>query len=354
MANSFTKRSRKAGMAPGTLVHIGETTTEQVSISILDYVDTHFEERSFQSVEECFPFKDTASVTWINVDGVHQVDIIEKLGNHFNLHPLIMEDIANTEQRPKTEEHSTYIYVVLNMLYLRQNSNDIEVEQISLVLGSNFVLSFQERAGDVFDSVRKRIRANKGRIRKYGSDYLVYCLIDAVVDNYFVVLEKLEEDLEDVETRLSSAANDQTLQAIRRLKKEMVFLRKTVWPIREVSSSLHRSDSGLIQHTTTVYLKDVYDHTIQVIDTIESMRDMLSGLFDIYLSSISNRMNEVMKILTIFASIFIPLTFIAGVYGMNFHHMPELEWRWGYFGILGFMAAVGVGMLAAFKWKRWF
>jgi len=347
------KRSAKIGLPPGTLIHIGERKTEKVRIRILDYDEAQFEEKEAKTIEECFPFKDKSTITWINIDGIHQVEIIEKLGNYFGLHPLLLEDILNTEQRPKMEDYGDYIFIVLKMLYLGEANNEIEAEQVSLILGSNFVISFQERGRDVFGPVRDRIRNAKGRIRKAGADYLAYTLLDAIVDNYFIILESLGETMEETEEQLATNPNPETLQLIHALKKEMIFLRKSIWPLREVISGLERCESSLIHESTGAYLRDVYDHTIQIIDTVESFRDMISGMLDIYLSSISNKMNEVMKVLTIFASIFIPLTFVAGVYGMNFSFMPELKWQWGYFGILGVMALVGISLVVYFKRRKW-
>ena len=353
MPRLIKTRAKKAGLPPGTLVHVGERKTEKVRITILDYDEARFEEKQAKTIEECFPFKDKPTVTWINIDGLHQVDIIEKLGSHFGLHPLLLEDILNTEQRPKMEDYGDYIFVVLKMLYLGQQKDELETEQVSLIFGSNFVISFQEREGDVFDPIRDRIRKGKGRIRKAGSDYLAYALLDAVVDNYFIILEQIGENIEDTEQQLATNPTLETLQVIRKLKNEMIFLRKSIWPLREVVSGLERCESSLIHESTNVYLRDVYDHTIQVIDTVESFRDMISGMLDIYLSSISNKMNEVMKVLTIFASIFIPLTFVAGLYGMNFKFMPELEWRWGYFGFWGVVILVGGSMVFYFRRKKW-
>jgi len=353
MPKLIKKAAKKAGLPPGTLVHVGEVKAEKTKISLVDYDETQFQEKEVKTVEECFPFKATPTVTWINIDGVHEVDIIEKLGKHFDLHPLILEDIVHTEQRPKMEDFGSYIFIVLKMLSYNEKEDELNVEQVSLVLGSNFVISFQECEGDVFQPVRERIRKGKGRIRKMGADYLAYALVDAIVDNYFIVLEKLGEVIEDVEEDLVKKPTPETLQTIHNLKREAISLRKSVWPLREVVSGLERAETPLIHETIKIYLRDVYDHTIQVIDTIESFRDMISGMLDIYLSSISNRMNEVMKVLTIFASIFIPLTFIAGVYGMNFAFMPELAWRWGYPAILIVMALVGISLLLYFRRKRW-
>ena len=344
---------RTAGLIPGTLVHIGEKRTEETRISVIDYDETQLEEKEVKTCEECFPFKDRPTVTWINVDGIHDMAVVEKLGNHFGLHPLLLEDIVNTEQRPKLEDFGSHIFVVLKMLSFNKESNELEAEQVSLVFGSNFVLSFQERVGDILDPVRERIRKAKGRVRKSGADYLAYALIDSIVDGYFAILEQLGERIEDTEQELSAHPTVETLQSVRAFKKEMIYLRKSIWPLREAVNSLERGESPLVHESTGIYLRDVYDHTIQIIDTVETYRDMLSGMLDIYLSSMSNRMNEVMKVLTIFASIFIPLTFVAGIYGMNFKFMPELEWPLGYFAALGFMAAVAASLVVYFRRKRW-
>ncbi len=353
MARLIKKISRTAGLAPGTLVHIGEEGAQKVKIAIIDYDEGQFQEKEVKTAEECFPFKDKPTVTWVNVDGVHNPEVIEKLGTHFSIHSLVLEDIANTGQRPKMEDFEDYIFVVLKMLGYNEKENEIDSEQVSIVLGSNFAIAFQEKEGDVFNSIRERIRNAKGRIRKMGSDYLAYSLIDAIVDNYFVILEKLGERIEDMGEELVANPTPRALQVIHGLKRELIFLRKSVWPLREVVSGLQRAGSSLIQESTGVYLRDVYDHTIQVIDTIETFRDMVSGMLDIYLSSISNRMNEVMKVLTIIATIFIPVTFIAGIYGMNFKYMPELQWPFGYALVWLVICAVAILMLSYFKRKRW-
>ena len=346
-------RSKKAGLPPGTLIHIGARKTQEPKITIIDYDEATFQERETKAIEECFLFKDKPTVTWINVDGLHQSEILEKLGECYHFHPLVLEDILNTDQRPKMEEYGDYLYIVLKMLHDKGKGSQIEAEQVSLVLGPNYVFSFQESGGDVFDQIRERLRTGKGRLRKMGADYLAYTLVDAIVDYYFVILEKLGERIELLEEELVAHPRTETLKEIHTLKREMIFLRKAVWPLREVISSLQRGESPLVQKTTGIYLRDVYDHTIQVIDTIETFRDILSGVLDIYLSSVSNRLNSVMKVLTIIATVFMPLTFLAGVYGMNFKYMPELEWRWGYPVTWAVMAAIGVAMLVYFRKKKW-
>jgi len=353
MSRLTKKRSEKVGLPPGTLVHIGERKADMAKITILDYNEVRFQEKEVEKVEECFPLKDESTVTWINVDGIHQVEILEKLGNYFGLHSLMLEDILNTGHRPKMEDFGDYIYVILKMLYYDNKSNEVLPEQTSLILGPNFVISFQEMQRDVFDAIREQIRNGEGHIRKMGADYLAYALIDTVVDRYFLILEELGEKIDNTEEDLVTNPTSQMLQTIHNLKREVIFLRRSVWPLREVVSSLERAESALIKKTTIVYLRDVYDHTIQVMDTIETFRDMVSGMVDIYFSSVSTRMNAVMKILTTIATIFIPLTLIAGIYGMNFKYIPELEWHWAYPAVLFTMVAVGVSMLIYVMRKRW-
>lgn len=347
------KISKKSGTIPGSLIHIGEQKAEKQKISIIDYDKDNFEEKEIENIEDCFPFKEKQSVTWINIDGLHNVESIGKLGSNFGIHPLILEDILNTGQRPKTEDFEDHLFMVLKMLKLNEKNSEIDVEQVSIILGNNFVISFQECEGDVFTNIRERIRKNKGRIRKMEADYLAYSLIDAVVDNYYFILENFGEKIEILEDNLINSPEPDTLEQIYKLKRTLIGLRKSVWPLRELILTLTREESKLITAKTGIYFRDVYDHTIQVIDTIESYRDMVAGMLDIYLSSVSNKMNEVMKVLTIFAAIFIPLTFIAGIYGMNFQFLPELAWKWAYPCWWILVIAIGGGMLVYFKKKKW-
>ncbi|MFC1764671.1 magnesium/cobalt transporter CorA [Planctomycetota bacterium] len=346
-------RSQKAGLPPGSVIYTGEQKVENVRITVLDYDETNFEERHLDNIADAFVYKSTPTVSWINIDGLHNESVIEKIGKHYDLHPLIQEDIVSTAQRPKLEDFDTYLYVVLRMLHYDDAKDAARSEQVSLILGQNFVISFQESIGDVFDPIRDRIRNAKGRIRKMGADYLVYALLDAIVDNYFVILEHIGEQVETLEEELVTDPTQATLGQIYQLKREMIYLRKGVWPLREMIGNLERSESSLFVATTTPYLRDVYDHTIQVIDTVESYRDMVSGMLDTHLSSLSNRMNNVMKVLTIIATIFIPLTFVAGIYGMNFENMPELKWKYGYAGVWAIMLTILIGMLVYFKRKKW-
>jgi magnesium transporter len=354
MSKRISKRTRKTGLPPGTLVHIGEQKVAEVKITVIDYDDAGLTEKPIHKVEECFPFRATPTVSWIYVEGLHQVEVIETLGKHFGVHPLVLEDILNTEQRPKLEDFEDYIFIVLKFFHFVDGQNEIAAEQLAIVFGFNFLISFQERESDIFKTVRERLKNGQGRLRKHGSDYLAFTLVDAVVDHYFVVLEKLEDQIEQVEERLIADARPRVLTDIHHLKRETIRLRKSAWPLREVIGNLQRLESKLVSEFTDIYLRDLYDHVIQVIDNLETYREILSAMTDIYLTKLSNRMNAIMKILTIISSIFIPLTFIAGIYGMNFKYMPELEWRWGYFMILSFMILIGLGMLFYFKKKKWF
>lgn len=359
MSKFIKKVSKTIGLAPGSLVYVGEKKLEKPRISIIDYNQENFQEKQVKDEKECFPFKESPTITWINIDGLHDIDVISRIGDHFEIHHLILEDIVNTSQRPRFEESDKYIFIVLKMLYYDDKEDETKAEQVSIILGSNCVISFQEKEGDVFNPIRERIRNNKGRIRKSGADYLAYVLMDSIVDNYFIILEKMGEKIEGMEDELVAHPTPENLQTIQNLKRDMIFLRKSVWPLREIISGLQRSESDLMQDSTAAYMRDLYDHTIQVIDTIESLRDMVSGMLDIYMSSISNKMNEVMKVLTIIATIFIPITFVAGIYGMNFDpgvsklNMPELSWPLGYIFAWAIMIAIIIGMVTYFKKKRW-
>jgi magnesium transporter len=353
MNTGHKKVTQKTGLSPGSVIYVGKEKTHNPKIQLIDYDTEKFQEKYIETIEECLPFKDSPTVSWININGIHDTSIIEKVGSYFELHPLVLEDIVNANQRSKIEDFESYIFCVLKMPRTSEKSHKIITEQISIILGKNFVLSFQEKEGDVFEPVRKRIREGKSRIRKSGPDYLGYALIDAIVDNYFVLLETLGEKIEKLQTTLIANPSSKMLNEIHQLKTEMLKLRKSVWPLREVINSLTRSESKLIKKTTTIYLRDVYDHTIQVIDTVETFRDMMAGMLDTYLSSASNKMNQIMKVLTVIATIFIPLTFITGIYGMNFEAMPELSHPLGYPAVLVFMGIIGVLMVIYFRKNQW-
>ncbi len=350
----FGKKTKNVGSPPGSFVYTGEKRTEEVRITVFDYNRSNFVEEEYSTAEKCGTFKDKETVTWINIAGLHDLEIVKTIGLQYDIHPLMLEDILDVDQRPKMEDLEERIYVVMKMLSYDENSERIDNEQVSIILGKNFVLSFQEKPGDVFDRIRDRIRTSRGRVRKMGADYLAYILIDAMIDNYFIIMEKIGDRVELLEEEiLNNPASVTASASIHALKRELIFLRRSVWPLRELIAGLERSESKLITKPILPYLRDVYEHTIQIIDSVESFRDMISGMLDVYLSSLSNRMNEVMKVLTVIATIFIPLTFLTGVYGMNFTHMPELGWRWSYPVVWGVMAGLGIIMFILFKRKRW-
>ncbi len=346
-------RVGKIASIPGTVRYVGVERKASVSLHVLDYNELDFTEKDLLTVEECLPFKESPTVTWLNVNGVHDEKVINDIGDKFNIHPLVLEDIANTTQRPKIEEYEDYLFLIVKMSYFNKENEQIEVEQVSLIIGKDFVISLQEKEGDILEGLRERIRNSKGKVRKLGSDYLMYGIIDAIVDNYFTVLEDIGEQIEELETKLLQNADKQLLAKIYSLKHELVFLRKSIWPMREVVNTVQRAEPSLVSESISIYLRDVLDHIIQVVETVETFRDMISGMLDLYLTLVSNKMNEVMKVLTIFAAIFIPLTFLAGVYGMNFDYIPELKWKPAYFIWWGITVTLAIVMIIYFKRKRW-
>jgi len=350
------KRYQLPGTAPGTLRKPEVARVSKVTVRVLDYGPETVQERQLDAVEECFAFRDTSTVTWIDVNGLQDLDLIQRLGNHFKLHPLALEDVVNTGQRPKLEDFDDHCFIVMKELRFDEA---VQTEQISLFLGVGWVITFQEAPGDPFEPVRERLRKGKGRIRRMGADYLAYALIDALVDGAFPILERLGERLEDLERDLVRSPTRKLLQEIYGLRRELLYLRRATWPQREVIHALQREDSHLVQPETRVYLRDCYDHTIQILDLLETYRDLAAGMLDLYLSSVSNRLNEIMKVLTVMSSIFIPLTFLTGLYGMNFNpaagpwSMPELNWPWGYPAVLAVMLGVVGAMVYYFRRKRW-
>ncbi|MDF7798119.1 magnesium/cobalt transporter CorA [Pontiellaceae bacterium B1224] len=350
----FYIASAKQGQPPGTPVYTGTRTDVPIRIRVIHYNEEQLEEREVSTVEETFAYAEATPATWINIDGLNDAPAVEKMGLYLGLHSLTIEDILHTHQRPKMEDLGDAIYMVLRMLSIDPNNDDVTSEQISFVLHKSVLVTFQEHSGDVFEGVRERIQKMQGRIRRKGADYLLYALLDAVTDHYFKVLEQFGERIEGVEAALMEDPYPELLNEIYAMKRELLYIRKSVWPLREAIGSLERGESELFEDGTQKYLRDLYDHTIQVIDTIESFRDMLSGVQDLYLSSLGNKTNQVMKVLTIIATIFIPITFIAGIYGMNFEVIPELQWKYGYAAVWVVMIVMTFGMLAYFKRKRWF
>lgn len=353
MGRFVVKNPKKVGAAPGTLVHIGNKYKDDVEITTIAYdEETHEINKNNGDVDGLKKDKDSRTV-WINIEGIHDVEVIEKIGVQFKLHPLMLEDILYTGQRAKLDDYDNYLFIVIKMLTYDKVSKAVKAEQISFVLIDNCVLSFQERNSDIFENVETRIKSAKGNIRKQKADYLLYALLDSVVDSYFRVLEYLGDEIDEIEEELIDEPNRNVLQKIHKLKKDMLFLRNCIWPLREVVSVMLRSDNSYFNPNTTLYLRDVYDHIIQIIDTIEVYRDMLSGMLDTYLSSISNKTNDVMKVLTIISTIFIPITFLAGVYGMNFENIPEYHFAYGYEAFWGVAIVITILLIRYFKKKRW-
>lgn len=344
------KKVKNIGLPPGTITHVeGDALA---TIDLIDYDADQVKERSITDLETLLKCRDVSTVSWINVIGADQ-ETFKKIKEYFDIHPLVMEDIVNRGQRAKVEDYGDYVFMVMKMLMAKKDASDIDTEQISFILGKGYVISFQEKKGDVLEHVRERIRKNKGRIRSVGADYLLYAIVDAIVDHYFVLLEDLGEIIEDVDEKIIKEMSKETPRKVQQLKKVVIYLRKHIWPTREVIGFLQRDVSHVIGPDTQLYLRDAYDHSIQVAETIEAFRDAVSSIHDIYLAEVSNKMNEIMKVLTIFSAIFIPLTFMAGIYGMNFEYMPELQYKWAYYYLLGAMGTVFLGMLVFFKIKKW-
>jgi magnesium transporter len=347
------RQSKTIGLPPGTPVLVAEPKSALTTVSVIAYDSEHFLEKPLVQLDECEALLQQPGVVWIDVCGLGDVAKLETIGKIFKLHPLIIEDIVNTEQRPKFEDYGDVIYVVLRGISIGKDSKDVESEQASLILGRNFVLSIEEQPSLVFNAVRERLRKGLGKIRGAQSDYLAYRLIDTIVDNYYVVLEKLGDQMESLEDDLMDGADQGDLIRIHYLRRQMIFLRKAVWPLRDVISAHQHGESELIRPETTIYFRDVYDHTVQALDTVETYREMLSDMMDIYLTGVDLKLNEVMKVLTIISTIFLPLAFLVGLWGMNFQYMPELSKPWGYPAALGVMALTVLGMLYYFRRRNW-
>jgi magnesium transporter len=354
-AKRVNRITRKLGLDPGTLVHVGLQKDHNVRVTVIDYdANGHYKSWEPKELDECVPLKASNTVSWINIDGIHEVKVVERIGHLFGIHGLILEDILHAGQRPKIEDMGDHSYIVIKMLEATETEREVDWEQLSMIVGPNFLITFQEKEGDIFDPIREKIKQDKGKIRKEGPDYLAYSLMDLVVDHYFVVLERIGDKIAELEDDVIGNPAPNILNKINKLKRATLTMRRSVWPVREVISTMQRTESDLIKETTKPFLKDVYDHTIQIVDTVETFRDMLSGMVEIYMSTLSNRMNEVMKVLTMIATVFIPLTFLVGVYGMNFDHMPELRWKLGYPLVWLIMLVSAYVMVAYFRRKKWF
>lgn len=347
------RRSKKSGLPPGSIVYVGKEKAGPVLVSLIDYDKDALEEKSISDITTCSSYKDKESVTWINIEGVHDLSIVKQVGKTFDLHPLLLEDVVNTEQRPKVDAFDDYLFIVLKMLAYDLRLDAIVVEQVSIVLSKKCVILFQEPGGDVFDTLRERIRNPKSRLRKEDNSYLAYSIIDTIVDNYFFILEKLNEKIDELSDKIISNPTQDVPIRLHALKRQMLFLRKSIWPLRDVLNLLLKEHRGLLSEPTLFYLRDVLDHTVQVIDNLEVMREMLSALLEVYLSKINMKTNDVIKVLTVIATIFMPITFVASIYGMNFHYMPELHWPWGYTMAWSVMIMITIMMLIYFKRKKW-
>ena len=353
MSESLSSASEKSGLPPGSLVHVGEVHAHEHKISVINYNKSTLEKHTVKSIAELLPYKTSDTITWVIVDGLQDVSIIDAIGQHFDIHALVLEDILNTHQRPKFEEFNDYLYIVLKAISLGKEDFTIEYEQISLLILKNFVFTFMEKPDGLFDPILNRLDNDKSQMRNLGADFLAYVIMDTIVDEYFALQDTFDELIESVEDTLLTDPSSQTLSTIQKIKRELIFLRRSVSPLRELLAAIQRCESPLLNEKTRRYFGDIYDHAIRVIEAIESYRDLIAGMLDIYLSSVSNKMNETMKVLTVFASIFIPLTFIAGVYGMNFEYMPELKWRWSYPVLWLIFIGVSAFLLGYFKKKKW-
>jgi magnesium transporter len=347
------KSTRALNQAPGTMTYVGHKETKETLLEVIDYNKENYQRFTSKSLEDAFKFEEEKNITWINIDGLNNTSEIEKLGKYYDLHPLILEDIVNTGQRPKIDEYPEYIFIVAKMLYYNADGT-INNEHLSMVVGKDYVLTFQEAGGDVFDGLRERIKSGKGRVRNNGADYLMFALLDAIIDNYFAVVDDISDKIEIFEDRIFQArSNENLVLEIQDLKRTILRIRRAVFPLREVVNRLLKVNHEIIEEKTESYIRDLHDHMIQISENIDLYREMIRSLLDMYMSTISNKMNEVMKVLTIMASIFIPLTFIAGIYGMNFEYMPELQWKYSYFVLWGIMLLLFAGMLIYFKRKKW-
>ncbi len=349
----YQQRLAKTGLPPGSLLHTGEQKTAEPAVTLIEYDADNCRETHFRSLDEGQRHQPQAGVLWLNVHGLHEPEIMSEIGRRFDLHPLTLEDVLNTDQRPKLEDYGHYLYMVARVFNYDRETADLSSDQVSLILGDGWVLTFQERPTGKFAAVRERLRANKGSIRKCGADYLAYTLLDAIVDHYFVVLDEVNEYTEDLENALLENPSHKLLPNIHALKADTLLLKRSLWPLREVFNALSRGDYELFKAETRIYLRDVYDHTVHVIESTETIRDLIGGMLDIYMSALSNRLNIEMRFLTAITTVFLPLTLITGIYGMNFDYIPELKWHWGYYTVLGFMACVAGGMGFVFWRRKW-
>lgn len=353
MTKPTMSASRKAGLPAGEIVHVGEVHEVTTRLTVVDYDRDKLQLHEISSIDELLPFKSSKTVSWIIVEGLAEVEVIQAIGQMFDIHPLVQEDIVSTHQRPKLDEFEDYLYIVLKRLELEEGDFRVRQEQVSLLLFDNILFTFKEKRDDLFEPVLTRLRAEKGRLRTQTIDYLAYVVLDTIVDGYFAIQDSLDAFTDDIEDQLLEQPEPDLLGRIQQVKRELIFVRKSLSPLREMLAALERSDTVLLSEKTHIYLRDVYDHTIRVIETVDSYRDLITGMLEIYLSSVSNRLNEIMKVLTVFSTIFIPLTFITGIYGMNFQNMPELKWTWSYPVVWVIFISVAGSLLYFFRKRKW-
>lgn len=351
--NTKPKISTKKGKPPGSLIYMGPRKDVPITIDYIQYNTENYTAKSLTNIPDNIQIQGEDNITWIDIKGLHDISIVEKIGKAADIHSLTLEDLLNVNQRPKVDFFNAYIFLVVQVLKFEKETNSIESEQLSIILSEKSIITFLEGPSDIFDSLKNRMEKTVGRIRNGSADYLAYSILDLVIDDYYEVVEKTGERIENVEEQLIQQAKKIAIRDIYEIKRELIDLKKSISPIREIITKLEKSDSPLINERTRLYFRDLYDHEIQIIDTIEQYRDLTSGLADMYLSSVSNKMNEIIKVLTILSSVFIPLTFIVGVYGMNFKNMPELEWHYGYYISLIFMLIIAIVMILFFKWRKW-
>lgn len=351
----MSRRVKKIGLPPGSVIYTGNRNVGKIKMHYIQYDEKSLQEKELDNHGEfVFHHLHNEKVDWYDIRGIHDTTLIEQIGNTFDIHPLILEDVSNIHQRPKFEEYENGIFVIIKALAFDKTKLEITTEQVALYFRNGLVVSFQETESDLFEFVRKRIQSGKGRIRQRGADYLVYALVDVIVDNYFLVLEDIELEIELLEESVLETQDSGIKSNIHLLKKELMVIRKSIAPLREAIGRFAKTDSPFVAENTAFYLRDLYDHTIQVMDLVESFRDLLNGLQDLFISEVSFKMNQVIQVLTIVSTIFIPLTFLAGIYGMNFENIPELHWKYGYFILWGLMVFIFVGLLFFFKRKKWF
>lgn len=353
MPQATSRASRKAGLPAGELVHVGEMHEATSSITLLDYDKDNLRVHQIDSIQDLLPFKSSESMSWVIIEGLADVELIQQLGEAFDIHPLVLEDIVSTHQRPKLDEFDDYLYLVLKRLEVASDSFVVTQEQVSLLLFDNMLFTFKEKRDDLFTPVITRLQTEKSRLRAQTTDYLAYVVLDTIVDGYFTVQDSLDQFSDDIEEKLLDQPGPELLTRIQKVKRELIFVRKSLSPLREMLAALERCESTLLSEKTHIYLRDVYDHTIRVIEAMDSYRDLITGMLEMYLSSVSNRLNEVMKLLTVFATIFIPLTFITGIYGMNFQNMPELKWPWAYPTLWLVFISIAVSLLIYFRKRKW-